>query len=356
MKTTYDFQETRWVQQGVRHIVKHIPNDDRFGVLAPEVLAAIQNGQTGTAVNAARTAADYQAMRRRTPPNDDVTTVPMAQWEFEIATSETAVAVTACCREDALHRLKPGVVYFHGGGWRWGSRAIVQNPLRLLAELSGAVVFNVEYRQAPEHLYPCATDDCWNALKYIVRHAKAFGLDSARITVSGDSAGGNIAAACSRRDRNMRTKLIRRQALIYPALVLGPTVGLEDYHFSLDDYAYDDSQAQWIKPCIQSLSLIRPGSGMYAATLQEEMTPDVSPLLDTDFSELPETLIICAEYDFLTQQCRTYAKRLAQAGVPTALMIYRGTNHGFITRTGRYPQADDAIKEIAAAVRADETA
>jgi hypothetical protein len=84
------------------------------------------------------------------------------------------------------------VVYFHGGGWRIGSRLNVQNPLRLLAQLSGAVIFKVEYRLAPEYMYPVGTDDCRAVVKYVHSNAEKFGVDPSKIIVAGDSAGCNI--------------------------------------------------------------------------------------------------------------------------------------------------------------------
>jgi acetyl esterase/lipase len=141
--------------------------------------------------------------------------------------------------------------------------------------------------------------------------------------------------------------MIRQQILIYPALTHTNPDGMPDYHFSLDDYEFDDSEAQYIVPCITALSTSLSGKFLYVNNGEEARLPDASPLLDTDFSRLPKTLIICAEYDFLTRQCRTYAMRLAKAGVDVTLIIYRGTNHGFMTRVGRYPQSTDVQKEIA---------
>jgi acetyl esterase/lipase len=199
-------------------------------------------------------------------------------------------------------------------------------------------------------MYPVGTDDCWSVVKYVHSNAETLGVDPNGITVAGDSAGGNFAAVCSRRDRNGRYNIIRQQVLIYPALTHTNPEGAEDYHFSLDDYEFDDSEAQYIVPCITALSSSVPGRFLYVNNSREASQPDASPLLDTDFTRLPRTLIICAEYDFLTQQCRTYARRLAKAGVESTLIIYRGTNHGFMTRTGRYLQATDVQKEIAKAI------
>lgn len=74
------------------------------------------------------------------------------------------------------------------------------------------------YRLAPENIFLVATDDCWRVLKYVHSNAEELGIDPKRRIVSGDSAGGDMAAVCSRRDRNMRTNMLCGQMLIYPVL------------------------------------------------------------------------------------------------------------------------------------------
>ena len=81
------------------------------------------------------------------------------------------------------------------------------------------------------------------------------------------------------------------------------------------------------------------------------MDKAVSPLWDSDFSRLPETLLIAAQYDYLTQQCRAYAARLAAAGVPVTLMNYCGMAHAFVDQCGVYPQADDSLRAFATFVK-----
>ncbi len=72
---------------------------------------------------------------------------------------------------------KPGLVYFHGGGWVLGSPDTVDAPCRRLANASGCVVISVDYRLAPEHHFPTPLDDCYTATKYVAEHAADFGVD-----------------------------------------------------------------------------------------------------------------------------------------------------------------------------------
>lgn len=324
---TDGFKSQTWIQSKVRRIIKQLPDENRVGVLAPESLT-MQKPSLGL----------------------DITSVPITQWEFLAEGEGFSIPVSGYCQTAKQTAQKPAVVYFHGGGWRVGSRRDVEAPLRLLAEYSGAAVFSVEYRLAPEYRYPCATDDCWQALKYIHSHAGELGIDRKRIVVAGDSAGGNMAAACSRRDRNFRTGMVWQQILIYPVLAQIDPEGMTDYHYSLDQYCYDDSQAKWIIPAIEATRISTAGTWLYVGNQEEAHLPDASPLFDKNFAGLPQTTLICAEYDYLTQQSRTYAKRLAEAGVDVTMMVYKGMTHGFMNYTGVYPQAGDLQHEVAARI------
>ncbi len=93
----------------------------------------------------------------------------------------------------------PVVVFFHGGGMVVGSMDVFDGVCRLLADASGAVVVNVDYRLAPEHPYPAAIDDAWHAVMWVSEHATDLGGSPDRLIVCGDSAGGNLAALCALR-------------------------------------------------------------------------------------------------------------------------------------------------------------
>ncbi|XP_074831696.1 arylacetamide deacetylase-like 4 isoform X2 [Carettochelys insculpta] len=88
-----------------------------------------------------------------------------------------------------------GVVYFHGGGWVFGSIDTYEAVCRYIARESESVVVSVEYRLAPEHTYPAQYEDCLTATTHFLKTAEDYGVDPACIIVSGDSAGGNLAAA-----------------------------------------------------------------------------------------------------------------------------------------------------------------
>ena len=313
-----------WTQQGVKHVLKEVPGAQQQGLLAPETRLYINN--------------------KPEPENIDLTSSEIDQWESTVDNDGWAVPVTGYCKTGTRDVATPAVIYIHGGGWREGSMKDAHNSMRLLAQLSGAKVFNIEYRLAPEYMYPTATDDCWKVLRYVYNHAEELGVDPQRITITGDSAGGNMAAVCAHRDRNQRRGMVAQQILVYPVLALAEPE-YEDYHFSVSDYEWDDSEAEVIKGAICATARLR--KELYLGPGDDPRSPDISPLLDKNLRELPKTILICAEYDALTQQCREYARQLAGHGTDTTLMIYRGTVHGFMSRLGNIPQATDLIKEMA---------
>ncbi|KAJ7412415.1 hypothetical protein WISP_97148 [Willisornis vidua] len=90
-----------------------------------------------------------------------------------------------------------GILFFHGGGWVFGSLDTYEKVCRYLSRESDSVVVSVQYRLAPEHKYPAAYEDCLNATQHFLQHLELYGVDPARVTVCGDSAGGNLAAAVS---------------------------------------------------------------------------------------------------------------------------------------------------------------
>ena len=244
---------------------------------------------------------------------------------------------------------RPCILYLHGGGWQYGSRKGVLPFCRYLAEQANAVVAVPEYHLAPEHRWPAALEDCWQLLCRLHAQAETRGIDPARITVAGDSAGGNLAALC---DRDRSLGMVNSQVLYYPALSVRETDGLKDYHFGLEDYIYDDAQSEWIVPRI--LAIWNAGKRSEDNYLPEGVNSrmaSVSPLWDSDFSGLPRTLLITAQYDYLTSQAKTYAHYLAAAHVPVTWVNYCGVGHAFVDKCGVYPQADDSLKMAAEFVR-----
>ncbi len=213
----------------------------------------------------------------------------------------------------------PCVLYFHGGGFMKGDLDSSDTVAWGLAQETGAVVVSVDYRLAPEHTYPAAFDDCFSVLEDVARNAGRYGVDPARIAVSGDSAGGNLAAVAALAARDAGRSLAA-QLLIYPVTDMSRLEG-ESYTACGDGYGLTAGAMVWFRD-------------HYLTNVQAARDWRVSPLLATDLGRLPPALVVTAEFDVLRSEGEAYAKRLAEAGVPTRLARYDGMIHGFASMAG----------------------
>lgn len=244
------------------------------------------------------------------------------------------------------HELCPGLIFIHGGGFYGGDLEVVQNPCKALAEKANTVVISIDYTLAPEGPYPQGLNDCDTVVQYIYEHAKDLGIDPTKISISGDSAGGNLAAGCVLRDILKKRYAIKYMALLYPLVILSQQ-SIADYEWSLDQYEVKENNDLVIR-AIHSIKNCMPLiNELYIQDETPLENPELSPLLVEDLTQFPKTLIITAEYDFLRIQGEVYAKRLHESGVDVRLIRYQGMDHAFLDKCGVYPQAEDCLNEIA---------
>ena len=121
--------------------------------------------------------------------------------------------------------LAPALVFFHGGGWVIGDLDSHDVVCRQLADAGELIVISVDYRLAPEHKFPAAIDDAIAATKWIAANARELGIDAARLSIGGDSAGGNLSAVTALAARDGNGPKIAGQVLIYPAVDFALTHG-----------------------------------------------------------------------------------------------------------------------------------
>jgi acetyl esterase len=236
-------------------------------------------------------------------------------------------------------RYRGGVfVWLHGGAWMLGT-PVSQDPLaRAFANRIGCAVLSVDYRRSPEHRYPAATDDAWNATRWA---AGQFG----RVAVGGDSAGGNLAAAVALRARDHGLALAL-QMLVYPVLD-----GDLDAPYR-NDFAKRNSDP------VDREAL---GTGWresmryiwqeYVPDRAQRLSPDASPLHASSLAGLAPAMLVTAGRDILCAESEEYARRLAEAGVPARLRNYPHASHGFFHLLGAASDARDAVDTSAEAVR-----
>jgi acetyl esterase len=229
----------------------------------------------------------------------------------------------------------PLVLYAHGGGWVTGSLDSHDRVCRMLANRLPAVVVAVDYRCAPEHVYPAALDDVDSAWIWARANAARLGADGTRFIVAGDSSGGNLAAALALRLRARHAALPDLQLLLYPAL--DSTCSRDSYREFTTGYNLSGPQMAWY------WDVYRAGSATDA--------PELSPLAAGDLSGLPPAVIAVAECDVLRDDGLHYARALESAGVPVRVVDCEGMIHGFLRWGGAVPAALTWIDAIAAAAR-----
>jgi acetyl esterase len=228
------------------------------------------------------------------------------------------------------------IVYLHGGGFVLGDLDCYDALCRTLANESGARVIAVDYRLAPEHPFPAAVEDCFEALKWIESNAPDLGVDANRIAVAGDSAGGNLAAVmCLLAKENRGEPTIAFQVLIYPATRIGGVNGGRPFG---SGYFLDSRTIDWF-------------SRHYIPAGTDRSDWRLSPLNALELKGLPPAYIVTAGFDPLRDEGMAYAEKLKQAGVPVTAVEYASMIHGFFSMQALIPLATEAIAAAAHAVR-----
>lgn len=207
----------------------------------------------------------------------------------------------------------PCVLYLHGGGWMLGGLDSHAFIAASLAQECVAAVLVVDYRLAPEHVFPAAFEDClvvWDRLRV---DGLTLGINAARVVVAGDSAGGNLAAALCLAARGRDGPSLCGQALIYPALAADPSPPAAIEHadaplLSSVDMAY-------------YLAQYAPDPAMHA-------DERLAPLAAANLQGLPPAFVAVAEYDPLRDDGLCYAQRLLANGVAAECHVGRGLLHG----------------------------
>jgi acetyl esterase len=228
------------------------------------------------------------------------------------------------------------LVYFHGGGWVIGDLDSHHAICHAISKTGGCLVAAVDYRLAPEHPYPAPVEDAYAATCWVAENAEAIQADAGRIAVGGDSAGGTQAAVVAIMARDRSGPQIALQVLIYP---------ITDYNFETSSYLKNADGYMLTR------DLMIWFWKQYLENNEIAGHPYVSPLRADNLGELPDALVLTAQYDPLSDEGQAYARRLQEAGVSVKLTRYEGMIHGFFKMTSRLDKARQALDEVAEALK-----
>jgi len=246
-----------------------------------------------------------------------------------------AVAVRLYAPQAADGALLPVLVFFHGGGFVVGSIATHDRLCRVLSHLAHCAVLSVDYRLAPEHPFPVAFEDAWDAMLWVRQHGATRGLDASRVAVGGDSAGGTLAAVCALQARDASWPLAL-QLLIYPGCAARSETR---------------SHQTFGKGFLLDADLIDYFFKLFLRSEEDRDDWRFAPLLADDLGGVAPAWFCLAECDPLVDEGLLYADHLRAAGVTVDLELYRGVVHEFIKMGRALPEARQAHQDAARALR-----
>jgi acetyl esterase len=224
----------------------------------------------------------------------------------------------------------PALVYYHGGGWLLGDLDSHDVACRRFANAARCRVVSVDYRMAPEHVFPAAVDDCFAVTKFVFDNAAALGVDAGKVAVGGDSAGGNLAAVMALMARDGTLPPVAFQLLIYPATDMMMTT--------------------------ISSTTMGPGTPLTSATMKwfidhyakgHETDWRASPIRAASVAGTAPALVLTCSHDPLRDEGTDYAKRLEREDVRVVHLHYSDQIHGFMSMGRLIRAADQAIDMMA---------
>ncbi len=224
------------------------------------------------------------------------------------------------------------LIYLHGGGFIVGSLDQFDTAMRRLCEGSGAQIYAVDYKLAPEYQWPVQIEEAEFVVRWLFEHAAERGVKQQRIALGGDSAGGNQTCVVAQKLRNEGGPKLALQVPLYPEtkMPFDTAGGKENISGGYVDTA---------GVLLFVWSLLPQGV--------DYTQPYVTPLNATDFSNLPKTLLVTCGFDMLRDVGHAYAQKLAEAGNDITYVHYPDLPHGIIQMTMHSKRCLQATEEIA---------
>jgi len=220
------------------------------------------------------------------------------------------------------------ILYTHGGGFAVGSAASHRKFVGHLAKNLGVTAVAIDYRRAPEYPFPAQIEDATAVYRELLER----GFKSQNITISGDSAGGNLAIATvlKLRDDGM--------ALPSSVIVFSPWLDMEHIGLTLETNHATDA--------LVSKAILQGMSGMFLGETGSRTDPLANPL-KADYTGFPRLYINAGSAETLLDNAQDLARIAKAAGVNVTLSVVDGMQHVFPFLAGRAPEADDELRRIA---------
>ncbi|KZO99052.1 lipase/ esterase [Calocera viscosa TUFC12733] len=220
------------------------------------------------------------------------------------------------------------LVYYHGGGWVLGTIDSSAAMCTQLCIRSNCVVVSVDYRLAPEHIYPAAVEDSWDVLQWVHDHGPAeISIDPKRIAVGGGSAGGHLSAVVAHKSATRSPPIpLVYQLLLVPCTDLSPDAPYPSRTAYAHAPALPAARMQWFY-------------GLFQAPPEEwEASPILAP--KDNFAQLAPQFVAVAGLDFLKDEGIAYHEKTVEHGGKSELKVYEGVPHNFgsldgVTAKGR---------------------
>lgn len=232
----------------------------------------------------------------------------------------------------------PLLIYFHGGGFVICDVDTHDGPARSLSGGANVAVLSVDYRLAPEHVYPAAQNDAFESLLWAHESASDLGIDPSKVLLCGDSAGANLAIGAARRAlSDNKIPALCGQLLFYP-VTDAPDSGHGSYEEFSDGFGLTAKDMEWFWNHYLEADLAH--------------SSEVAHLRANDLSGLPPTMTLTAACDVLRDEGEAFAMRLAQEGVQSTLKRCPDLNHNFLAFSQSVPIVGDIVNEACDWIRA----
>ncbi|BAU94483.1 alpha/beta hydrolase [Corynebacterium suranareeae] len=268
----------------------------------------------------------------------------------------------------------PCLVYFHGGGWSGGNLDMIDATVRSLVVGLPIIAISVDYRLAPAHPFPAAIDDAFAVVNAVLGGASGLEIDTFRVAIGGDSAGGNIAAVTA---QQLRKRVVDSAVSLGVGSMLGP--GVEPGVGSMLGSGVEPGLGFALAPSLAHQVLIYPVTDVSTTTTpsylkfgqdcyltkeameryinqyageHDRTDPRLSPLLASDLNDLPPTTIVYGECDVLAHEVQAYGQALLEAGNSVTMAEFKGQIHAFINLGGINADARAARRFIRAELEA----